>query len=124
MAIEQLVHPRCECGLECECAPADRLLFVSRNHASTLSAPFVGSRQLCLICREKLEKEKKMREAIEKEKEQIEQEKQDLMMRLYQFEEKTKKAEKGEGVASLRDPGGLSVAHMSLNPENTKCVCG
>lgn len=63
-----------------------------------------------------------MREAIEKEKEQIEQEKQDLMMRLYQFEEKTKKAEKGEGVTSLRDPGGLSVAHMSLNPENTKSV--
>lgn len=50
----------------------------------------------CLICREKLEKEKKMREAIEKEKEQIEREKQDLMLRLYQFEEKTKKAEKGE----------------------------
>lgn len=27
----------------------------------------------------------------------MEQEKQDLVMRLYQFEEKTKKAEKGEG---------------------------
>ncbi|KAG7222731.1 hypothetical protein INR49_026340 [Caranx melampygus] len=44
--------------------------------------------------RAQLENEKKKREAIEKEKEQIEREKQDLMMRLYQFEEKTKKAEK------------------------------
>ncbi|MEQ2173964.1 hypothetical protein GOODEAATRI_002959, partial [Goodea atripinnis] len=41
-----------------------------------------------------LENEKKKREAIEKEKEQMEREKQELMMRLYQFEEKTKKAEK------------------------------
>uniref|UniRef100_A0A3B3TK15 Ezrin b n=1 Tax=Poecilia latipinna TaxID=48699 RepID=A0A3B3TK15_9TELE len=41
-----------------------------------------------------LENEKKKREAIEREKEQMEQEKQQLMMRLYQFEEKTKKAEK------------------------------
>uniref|UniRef100_A0A8C7Z9J7 Ezrin b n=1 Tax=Oryzias sinensis TaxID=183150 RepID=A0A8C7Z9J7_9TELE len=42
-----------------------------------------------------LENEKKKREAMEREKEQIEREKQDLMMKLYQFEEKTKKAEKG-----------------------------
>uniref|UniRef100_A0A7N9AYQ1 Ezrin b n=1 Tax=Mastacembelus armatus TaxID=205130 RepID=A0A7N9AYQ1_9TELE len=48
--------------------------------------------------RAQLENEKKKREAIEKEKEQMEREKQDLMMRLYQFQEKTKKAEKGEGV--------------------------
>uniref|UniRef100_A0A3Q0S715 Ezrin b n=1 Tax=Amphilophus citrinellus TaxID=61819 RepID=A0A3Q0S715_AMPCI len=41
-----------------------------------------------------LENEKKKREAIEREKEQMEREKQDLVMRLYQFEEKTKKAEK------------------------------
>ncbi|XP_031717418.1 ezrin b isoform X2 [Anarrhichthys ocellatus] len=41
-----------------------------------------------------LEKEKKKREVIEREKDQMEREKQDLMMRLYQFEEKTKKAEK------------------------------
>uniref|UniRef100_A0A146WBW4 Ezrin b n=1 Tax=Fundulus heteroclitus TaxID=8078 RepID=A0A146WBW4_FUNHE len=41
-----------------------------------------------------LENEKKKREAIEKEKDQMEREKQDLMMRLYQFEEKTKKAER------------------------------
>uniref|UniRef100_A0A8C7ZEC5 Ezrin b n=1 Tax=Oryzias sinensis TaxID=183150 RepID=A0A8C7ZEC5_9TELE len=41
-----------------------------------------------------LENEKKKREAMEREKEQIEREKQDLMMKLYQFEEKTKKAEK------------------------------
>ncbi|KAG5846325.1 hypothetical protein ANANG_G00113740 [Anguilla anguilla] len=44
--------------------------------------------------RAQLENEKKKREAIEKEKEQMEREKQELMMRLYQFEEKTKKAEK------------------------------
>uniref|UniRef100_A0A8C2I111 Ezrin b n=1 Tax=Cyprinus carpio TaxID=7962 RepID=A0A8C2I111_CYPCA len=44
--------------------------------------------------RAQLESEKKRREAIEKEKEQMEKEKQELMMRLYQFEEKTKKAEK------------------------------
>ncbi|KAI7800038.1 villin 2, partial [Triplophysa rosa] len=44
--------------------------------------------------RAQLESEKKRREAIEREKEQMEREKQDLMMRLYQFEEKTKKAEK------------------------------
>lgn len=49
----------------------------------------------CLICRAQLENEKKKREAMEREKEQIEREKQDLMMKLYQFEEKTKKAEKG-----------------------------
>lgn len=51
---------------------------------------------LCLICRAQLESEKKRREAIEREKEQMEREKQELMMRLYQFEEKTKKAEKGK----------------------------
>lgn len=50
----------------------------------------------CLICRAQLESEKKRREAIEREKEQMEREKQELMMRLYQFEEKTKKAEKGK----------------------------
>ncbi|KAK9956231.1 hypothetical protein ABG768_013977 [Culter alburnus] len=44
--------------------------------------------------RAQLESEKKRREAIEREKEQMEKEKQELMMRLYQFEEKTKKAEK------------------------------
>lgn len=51
---------------------------------------------VCVICRAQLESEKKRREAIEREKEQMEREKQDLMMRLYQFEEKTKKAEKGK----------------------------
>ncbi|KAK0134818.1 Ezrin [Merluccius polli] len=44
--------------------------------------------------RAQLESEKKKREAIEREKEQMEREKQELMMRLYQFEEKTKKAER------------------------------
>lgn len=56
--------------------------------------PFV-SHWASLICRAQLENEKKKREAIEKEKEQMEREKQELVMRLYQFEEKTKKAEKG-----------------------------
>lgn len=78
------------------CVQVYRLLFACRNYASTVSASFVVSRRLCFICREQLEKEKKMRETIEKEKEQIEREKQDLMIRLYQFEEKTKRAEKGE----------------------------
>uniref|UniRef100_A0A671VCE9 Ezrin b n=1 Tax=Sparus aurata TaxID=8175 RepID=A0A671VCE9_SPAAU len=44
--------------------------------------------------RAQLENEKKKREAIEKEKEQMEHEKKELMMRLYQYEEQTKKAEK------------------------------
>ncbi|XP_056249394.1 ezrin a [Seriola aureovittata] len=44
--------------------------------------------------RDQLEKEKKKRETIEKEKAQMESEKQELMMRLYQFEETTKRAER------------------------------
>lgn len=36
-----------------------------------------------------------MRESIEKEKEQMEREKQELMMKLYEFEETTKRAERG-----------------------------
>uniref|UniRef100_A0A4W4H5Q3 FERM domain-containing protein n=1 Tax=Electrophorus electricus TaxID=8005 RepID=A0A4W4H5Q3_ELEEL len=44
--------------------------------------------------RAQLESEKKKREAIEQEKEQMEREKRELMMRLYQFQEKTEKAEK------------------------------
>ncbi|XP_076129174.1 ezrin b [Alosa pseudoharengus] len=44
--------------------------------------------------RAQLESEKKKRENIEREKEQMEREKQELMMRLYEFEEKTKRAEK------------------------------
>lgn len=60
-----------------------------------------------LICREKLEKEKEMRKIIEREKEQMEQEKRNLMMRICQIEEKTKKAEKG-GFGSERG----SVCHV------------
>ncbi|GAA6096566.1 ezrin a [Tachysurus ichikawai] len=41
-----------------------------------------------------LENEKKKRENIEREKEQMEREKREMMLRLSQFEEKTKKAEK------------------------------
>ncbi|KAL0969499.1 hypothetical protein UPYG_G00228100 [Umbra pygmaea] len=44
--------------------------------------------------RAQLENEKKKREAMEREKEQMEKEKRDLMLRLHQFEETTKKAER------------------------------
>ncbi|KAJ7988808.1 hypothetical protein DPEC_G00313040 [Dallia pectoralis] len=44
--------------------------------------------------RAQLENEKKKREAMEKEKEQMEREKKDLMLRLHEFEETTKKAER------------------------------
>lgn len=37
-----------------------------------------------------------MRENIEREKEEIEQEKKELMLKLYQFKEQNKKAEQGE----------------------------
>ncbi|XP_076002851.1 ezrin a [Genypterus blacodes] len=46
------------------------------------------------IERDQLESEKRMREAIEKEKEQMEREKKDLMRRLYEYEETTKRAER------------------------------
>lgn len=49
-----------------------------------------------MFCREQLENEKKRRAAIEKEKADMEREKQELMMKLYQYEETTKKAERGE----------------------------
>lgn len=48
------------------------------------------------IFRALLENEKKKRENIEREKEQIEREKREMMLRLSQFEEKSKKAEKGK----------------------------
>lgn len=50
----------------------------------------------CLPCREQLEKEKKIREDIEREKEQIDRERRDLMYKLCQYEKQNKKAEKGE----------------------------
>ncbi|XP_060938378.1 ezrin a [Limanda limanda] len=43
--------------------------------------------------RDQLESEKKKREAIEKEKREMEREKEDLMKKLYEFEETTKRAE-------------------------------
>lgn len=54
-----------------------------------------------MFCRDQLESEKRRREAIEKEKENMEREKQELMMKLYQYEETTKKAERGETLRSL-----------------------
>lgn len=50
----------------------------------------------------------------------MEHEKKELMMRLYQYEEQTKKAEKGKP-----GPLGLLVSHTSLNPDKpeSECVC-
>lgn len=50
--------------------------------------------------RDQLDGEKKKREAMEKEKEQMEREKRELMMKLSQFEETTKRAERGEAFMS------------------------
>lgn len=50
----------------------------------------------CVFCRDQLESEKKRREAIEMEKENMAKEKQELMMKLYEYEETTKRAERGE----------------------------
>ncbi|XP_034017700.1 ezrin b [Thalassophryne amazonica] len=47
-----------------------------------------------MIERAQLEKERQKREAIEREKEEMEREKKNLMMRLYDFQQQTKKAEK------------------------------
>lgn len=52
--------------------------------------------KMCVFYRDQLDSEKRRREAIEKEKEQMEREKQELMTKLYQFEETTKRAERGE----------------------------
>lgn len=51
---------------------------------------------VCVSCRDQLESEKRRREAIQKEKEEMEREKMELMMRLQEFEETTKRAERGE----------------------------
>lgn len=50
---------------------------------------------VCVSCRDQLESEKKKRENIEREKQQMERDKQELMMKLYEFEETTKRAERG-----------------------------
>lgn len=55
---------------------------------------------LCVSCSERLEKEKKRREAIQKEKDEMEREKQDLMMRLFEYEETSRRAERGETQAA------------------------
>lgn len=59
-------------------------LFLSHTHAHTHRAM--------------LENEKKKREQAEKEKEKIEKEKEELMERLRQIEEQTKKAQQGLSV--------------------------
>uniref|UniRef100_A0A3B3BNQ9 Ezrin a n=1 Tax=Oryzias melastigma TaxID=30732 RepID=A0A3B3BNQ9_ORYME len=50
--------------------------------------------------RDQLESEKRKREAMERERQQMEQEKHELMMRLSQFEETTKRAEREESGAA------------------------
>lgn len=50
----------------------------------------------CVLRRDRLEMEKRRRATIEREKVDMEREKKELMMRLYQFEETTKRAERGE----------------------------
>lgn len=49
-----------------------------------------------MFCRDQLENEKKRRATIEREKADIEEEKQKLLMKLYQYEETTKRAERGK----------------------------
>ena len=49
-----------------------------------------------VLRRDLLEGEKRKRAAIEKEKEDMEREKREMMRRLMQYEETTKKAERGQ----------------------------
>lgn len=49
-----------------------------------------------VFLRDRLESERLKREAIEREKEQMEREKVELMARLYEYEETTKRTERGE----------------------------
>lgn len=51
------------------------------------------------FCRDQLDMEKRRREAMEKEKENVEREKRELMSRLHEFEETTKRAERGEATS-------------------------
>lgn len=49
-----------------------------------------------MFCRDQLENEKRRRATIEKEKADMEREKRELMTKLCQYEETTKRAERGE----------------------------
>lgn len=56
----------------------------------------------------------------------MEREKQELMMRLYQFEEKTKKAEKGEVGEGTRiggTPGTVNGSYITDPWKYRVCVC-
>lgn len=66
------------------------------------------------FCRDQLESEKKRREAIEREKENMEREKRDLMMKLHEYEETTKRAEKGETETLTADHTGHTVLLKKL----------
>lgn len=61
-------------------------------------ALLVSKLKLFLSYRQLLENEKKKRETIEREKAQMLREKEELMLRLQEYEIKTKKAEKGKGL--------------------------
>lgn len=69
------------------------------------------------VCRDRLEMEKRRRATIEREKADMEKEKKELMMRLYQFEETTKRAERGETL----HPNPCSPRYTLVNAEHFKC---
>lgn len=71
----------------------------------------------CVLRRDRLEMEKRRRATIEREKADMEREKKELMMRLFQFEETTKRAEKGETLH--RNP--CSPPYMLVNSEHFYC---
>lgn len=56
----------------------------------------VSAANACPSRRDRLESEKRRREAIEREKADVENEKRNLVARLYEYEETTKRAERGE----------------------------
>lgn len=80
-----------------------------------------------LICRDQLENEKRKREAMERERQQMEREKQELMTRLSQFEETTKRAERGEqrrsGLRGVRGGEVLSFTQMTLSSFCSASIC-
>ena len=98
----------CVCVCVCVC------WFICQRSSSLSLCPTLS---FCVICRAQLENEKKKREAMEREKEQMEREKQELMMRLYQFEEKTKKAEKGRPIITY------TCLRVCVRDREIECMC-
>lgn len=56
----------------------------------------ISAANACPSRRDRLESEKRRREAIEREKADVENEKRNLVAKLYEYEETTKRAERGE----------------------------